>query len=43
MDRAFAELASFDCIFGVERFHLYRHDDENGWRPVRDFAFRAAS
>ncbi|MGH3345596.1 MAG: 2'-5' RNA ligase family protein [Nocardioides sp.] len=42
MDRAFAELATFDCTFDVEHFHLYRHDDENGWRPVRDFALRAA-
>ena len=42
MDRAFAELAPFDCTFDVERFHLYRHDDENGWRPVRDFAFGTA-
>ena len=41
MDRAFAELATFDCTFEVERFHLYRHDDETGWRPVRDFALRA--
>ena len=43
MDRAFAELATFDCTFDVERFHLYRHDDGTGWRPVRDFALRAAS
>lgn len=42
MDRAFAELATFDCTFDVERFHLYRHDDGTGWRPVRDFALRAA-
>jgi 2'-5' RNA ligase len=42
MDRAFAELAPFDCTFDVEHFHLYRHDDANGWRPVREFALRAA-
>ena len=42
MDRAFAELATFDCTFDVERFHLYRHDDATGWRPVRDFSLRAA-
>ncbi len=42
MDRAFAELATFDCTFDVERFHLYRHDDGTGWRPVRDFALRGA-
>ncbi len=40
MDRAFAELATFDCSFDVERFHLYRHDEEAGWRPVRDFVLK---
>ncbi len=37
MDRAFDELAGFDCTFEAEDFHLYRHDDEHGWRPSRDF------
>lgn len=38
LDRAFAELADFDCAFAVEQFHLYVHDDNLGWRPTRDFA-----
>lgn len=41
MDRAFDELAPFDCTFDVERFHLYRHDDGTGWRPTRDFVLQA--
>jgi len=38
MDRAFNELAGFDCTFDANAFQLYRHDEENGWRPSRDFA-----
>lgn len=38
MDRAFDELAGFDCTFVAGEFHLYRHDEEHGWRPSRDFA-----
>jgi 2'-5' RNA ligase len=38
MDRAFDELAGFDCTFEAGEFHLYRHDEEHGWRPDRDFA-----
>jgi 2'-5' RNA ligase len=38
LDRAFDELADFDCTFEAEQFHLYRHDEEIGWRPSRDFA-----
>ena len=38
LDRAFDELAGFDCTFDAGEFHLYRHDEENGWRPSRDFA-----
>lgn len=38
MDKAFDELAGFDCTFEAGEFHLYRHDEENGWRPSRDFA-----
>ena len=34
LDRAFAELATFECVFTVERFHLYRHEDHAGWRPT---------
>jgi 2'-5' RNA ligase len=38
MDRAFDELAGFDCTFAAGQFQLYRHDEEIGWRPARDFA-----
>ena len=38
MDRAFDELADFDCTFAAVKFQLYRHDEENGWRPARAFA-----
>jgi 2'-5' RNA ligase len=38
LDRAFAELADFECEFLVGDFHLYVHDPHTGWRPTRDFA-----
>jgi 2'-5' RNA ligase len=37
LDRAFAELASFESVFHAEEFHLYVHDEETGWKPTRDF------
>ncbi len=37
LDRAFAELASFECVFTGDRFHLYRHEDVEGWRPTHDY------
>ncbi len=37
LDRAFDELAGFDCTFTVASFHLYAHDD-GVWRPSREFA-----
>jgi len=42
LDQAFEELADFECEFDVERFHLYVHDDRDGWRPTRDFPLQAA-
>src|SRR6478735_10969453 len=42
LDRAFAELADFECEFDVSGFHLYVHDAETGWRPTRDFPLQAA-
>lgn len=42
MDKAFDELAGFDCTFEAGEFHLYRHDEENGWRPARDFALASS-
>jgi 2'-5' RNA ligase len=43
LDRAFEELADFECEFDVAGFHLYVHDAENGWRPTRHFALQAAA
>ncbi|MGZ4447417.1 MAG: 2'-5' RNA ligase family protein [Nocardioides sp.] len=37
LDRAFTELADFECEFDVEGFHLYVHDESIGWQPTRDF------
>lgn len=37
LDRAFEELASFDCRFEVTDFHLYVHHDEEGWKATRTF------
>jgi len=38
LDRAFSELADFECTFVVEEFHLYEHGPDKVWRPVRSFA-----
>ncbi|HWJ65947.1 MAG TPA: 2'-5' RNA ligase family protein [Nocardioides sp.] len=37
LDRAFEELAPFDCRFEVTDFHLYVHHDEEGWKATRTF------
>jgi 2'-5' RNA ligase len=39
MDRAFNELASYECSFEVEAFHLYEQSDDLVWRQVRGFDF----
>jgi 2'-5' RNA ligase len=41
MDRAFNELASYDCSFEVGAFHLYEHGDDLVWRSVCSFDFNA--
>jgi 2'-5' RNA ligase len=41
LDRAFEELADFECRFEVTEFHLYVHDEEVGWQPTRQFALAA--
>ncbi len=38
LDRAYDDLADFECEFPVDAFELYVHDDTEGWRPTRDFA-----
>jgi len=43
LDRAFSELAGFECEFEVDHFSLYVHDDDAGWQPTRDFALTARS
>jgi 2'-5' RNA ligase len=40
LDRAFDELAGFECEFDVSDFHLYVHDEDAGWQPTRTFALR---
>jgi 2'-5' RNA ligase len=42
LDRAFAELADFECEFPVGEFHLYVHDEVIGWQPTRQFSLAAA-
>ena len=37
LDRAFDELADFDCSFDVVDFHLYIHAGELGWQTSRTF------
>jgi len=39
MDRAFSELASYECSFEVSSFDLYAHGDDLVWREVRSFDF----
>jgi 2'-5' RNA ligase len=38
LDRAFDELADFECEFDADQFLLYTHDPALGWRPTREFA-----
>ncbi|UAL28704.1 2'-5' RNA ligase family protein [Nocardioides rotundus] len=37
LDRAYAELADFECVFDADHFLLYVHEDGIGWRPTREF------
>lgn len=41
LDRAYDELATFDCVFEASEFHLYLHDEGNGWVPTRAFRLRS--
>jgi 2'-5' RNA ligase len=43
LDKAFGELADFDCTFEVDRFHLYVHDADRGWEPTRAYPLTAAA
>ena len=37
LDRAFDELADFECLFEVGHFSLYTHHAADGWQPTREF------
>lgn len=37
LDRAFAELAEFECRFDVDAFSLYVHEAGTGWRATDHF------
>lgn len=37
LDRAFDELAAFDCRFAVDEFALYVHDQQIGWQPTHHY------
>jgi 2'-5' RNA ligase len=43
LDRAFDELATFECEFPVGHFSLFAHDAEAGWMPTRDFPLSAGT
>ena len=40
LDRAYAELADFECRFVAEEFSLYVHDARTGWHPTHQFSLR---
>jgi 2'-5' RNA ligase len=37
LDKAFSELATFECEFEADHFLLYVHDQTVGWQPTRKF------
>jgi 2'-5' RNA ligase len=43
LDRAFDDLATFDCAFTVDAFHLYVHDPGLGWKATRDYPLTGSS
>lgn len=42
LDRAYDELADFECSFTVDEFALYQHEDAAGWVPRRAFRLGAS-
>lgn len=38
LDAAFSGLECFEARFTVDEIHLYRHGDDEVWRPIRAFA-----
>lgn len=43
LDRAFEELADFECEFDASGFHLYVHDATRGWQVSREFPLAVTS
>jgi 2'-5' RNA ligase len=43
LDKAFAELADFECVFEAAAFHLYEHHETTGWRPTESFRLSGAA
>jgi 2'-5' RNA ligase len=43
LDRAFDDLAHFECSFDVADFHLYVHEGELGWQSSRSFPLKPSS
>ena len=41
LDRAFDDLAGFECSFDVADFHLYVHEVEQGWKLSRSFPLKS--
>lgn len=41
LDRAYDDLATFDCAFTATEFHLYLHNENEGWVPSRTFQLAA--
>ena len=41
LDRAFADLATFDARFLADSFQVFEHGDDGVWRAVRDFPLAA--
>jgi hypothetical protein len=37
LERAFEEMAGFECAFAVTEFHLYVHRADHGWKATHDF------
>jgi 2'-5' RNA ligase len=37
LDRAFEQMAGFECAFTVTEFHLYVHCADHGWKATHDF------
>ncbi len=43
LDRAFGDLADFECKFDADHFSLYVHDTGTGWVPTRDYRLTASA